>query len=49
MVVPLDDPSEPCYESETVEYLKEIKERAERDDLAWLAGKGKVYAAVGVN
>ena len=46
MVVPADDPSEPCYESETVELLREIKEHAERDDVGWLTKKGKVYAAV---
>ena len=47
MVVPPDDPSEPCYESETVQYLREVKERAEQGDLAWLTRQGKVYAAVG--
>jgi hypothetical protein len=47
MVIPIDDPSEPCYESETVQLLKEVKERAERGDLDWLTRKGKVYAAVG--
>jgi hypothetical protein len=47
MVVPVDDPSEPCYESETVQFLKEVKEHAERGDLDWLTRKGKVYAAVG--
>jgi hypothetical protein len=47
MVIPADDPSEPCYESETVQLLREIKERAERGDVAWLLQKGKVYAAVG--
>ena len=47
MVVPVDDPSEPCYESETVQLLREIKEHAERGDVAWLKMKGKVYAAVG--
>ncbi len=46
MVIPIDDPSEPCYESETVELLREVKEHAERGDLAWLREKGKVYAAV---
>lgn len=46
MVIPADDPSEPCYESETVELLREIKERAERGDLVWLSQKGKVYAAI---
>ena len=47
MVVPPDDPSEPCYEAETIQFLKEVKERAELDDLAWLRTHGKVYAAVG--
>lgn len=47
MVIPEDDPSEPCYESETVQLLREIKEHAERGDVAWLAQKGKVYAAIG--
>ncbi len=46
MVVPADDPSEPCYESETIQLLREIKEHAEREDVAWLTPKGKVYAAV---
>ena len=46
MVIPVDDPSEPCYESETVQLLREIKEHAERGDLAWLTKQGKVYAAV---
>jgi hypothetical protein len=46
MVIPIDDPSEPCLESETVELLREIKEHADRGDLAWLTGKGKVYAAI---
>ena len=47
MVIPVDDPSEPCYEAETVQLLREVRERAERGDLAWLTQKGKVYAAVG--
>lgn len=48
MVIPVDDPSEPCYESETVQLLQEIKERAELGDVRWLTTHGKVYAAVGV-
>ena len=47
MVVPPDDPSEPCYESETVEFLREVKQRAEQGDVDWLAQHGKVYAAIG--
>ncbi len=46
MVVPVDDPSEPCYESETVQMLRDIKEHAEREDLDWLRKQGKVYVAV---
>ena len=48
MVIPVDDPSEPCYEAETVQLLREIKEHAERDDVAWLSMRGKVYAALEV-
>ena len=48
MVIPADDPSEPCYEAETVKVLEEVKERAERDELTWLNKHGKVYTAVGV-
>jgi hypothetical protein len=47
MVIPADDPSEPCYESETVQLLKEVQSRAESDDIEWLTKVGKVYAAVG--
>jgi hypothetical protein len=46
MVVPADDPDEPCYEAETVQLLRDVKERAERGDVAWLRRHGKVYAAV---
>jgi hypothetical protein len=47
MVIPADDPSEPCYEAETVQFLREVKDRAERDELKWLKQHGKVYEAVG--
>ena len=46
MVIPPDDPSEPCYEAETVQLLREVKEGAEQGDVAWLKQQGKVYAAV---
>ena len=46
MVVPPDDPSEPCYEAETVEFLKEVAQRAEQDDKQWLLQRGKVYEAI---
>jgi hypothetical protein len=45
-VIPSDDPSEPCFESETVNFLKDVKLRAEQGDLAWLKQHGKVYAAL---
>lgn len=46
-VIPADDPSEPCFEAETVNFLKEVKTRAEQGDLAWLKRHGKVYQALG--
>ncbi|MEX2027390.1 MAG: hypothetical protein WEH44_08815 [Pirellulaceae bacterium] len=46
LVIPKDDPAEPCYESETVKLLREVKERAARGDVTWLKQHGKVYAAV---
>ncbi|HUE70932.1 MAG TPA: hypothetical protein VMP01_08580 [Pirellulaceae bacterium] len=46
LVIPKDDPSEPCYESETVQLLREVKEHAEKGDVAWLKQRGKVYEAV---
>ncbi len=45
MVIPIDDPTEPCLESETVELLREIKDHADQEDVAWLKGKGKIYMA----
>ncbi len=48
MVVPVDDPSEPCYEAETIHLLREVKERANAGDLSWLRRHGKVYEAIGV-
>ena len=46
LVIPEDDPTEPCYESETVQLLREIEERANQGDVAWLAQRGKVYEAL---
>jgi hypothetical protein len=45
-VIPPDDPSEPCYEAETVQFLREVEERARRGDTDWLTAHGKVYEAV---
>ena len=46
MVVPEDDPSEPCYESETIQFLREVKSHADSEDLELLSKHGKVYAAI---
>ena len=46
MVIPVDDPTEPCYESETVQLLRDVKDHAERGDVAWLTKRGKVYTAM---
>lgn len=46
VVIPPDDPDEPCYEAETVQFLKEVSQRAEQDDKDWLLQRGKVYQAV---
>ncbi len=43
MVVPPDDPSEPCYEAETVQLLREVAEHAARGDRDWIRQQGKVY------
>ncbi len=47
-VIPPDDPSEPCFESETVQLLREVREHAERGDEEWLQRHGKVYVAATV-
>lgn len=44
-VIPSDDPSEPCYEAETVQLLRQVREHAERGDTNWLRQYGKVYVA----
>ena len=46
LVIPEDDPSEPCYESETIQLIREVAERAERGDTAWLEQHGEVYKLV---
>ena len=47
MVIPVDDPSEPCYEHEAIQLFREIRERARQGDLDWLRQHGTVYEAVG--
>jgi hypothetical protein len=46
IVVPEDDTSEPCYEAETVEFLREVRERAKNGDVDWLGRHGRVYEAI---
>ena len=46
LVYPDFDPDEPCYESETVEFLREVAERADRADVSWLRSHGTVYELV---
>jgi hypothetical protein len=46
MVIPTDDTSEPCYEAETVEFLKDVAQRAERGEKEWLLKHGRVYELV---
>ena len=46
MFVPVDDPGEPCFESDTVQLLREKSQHAQREDAAWLTQQSKVYAAV---
>ena len=45
-VIPADDPSEACYESETVQLLRQVEERARQGDVQWLQRHGRVYRAV---
>ena len=45
-VIPDADPTEPCYESETVELLREVERNARQGNVAWLKQHGKVYAAI---
>ena len=46
-VIPDADPSEPCYEPETIELLREIEAHAKLGDVDWLKLRGKVYASIG--
>ena len=46
MVFPADDPTEPCYEAETVELVREVQARAKQGDVKWLRKVGKVFEPV---
>ena len=43
VIVPVDDPSEPCYEPQTVEFLRQVHEKAQGGDVDWLKQVGQVY------
>lgn len=45
-VIPDADPSEACYEPETVELLRQVEIHARKGDVAWLRNHGKVYVAM---
>jgi hypothetical protein len=45
-VIPDADPTEPCFEAETIELLREVESRAKDHDIDWLKRHGKVYAAL---
>ncbi len=46
MVIPTDDPSEPCYEAETIQMLREVADHAARGDRQWIQQQGTVYELV---
>ena len=45
-VIPDADPSEPCFEPDVVELLRQVELHAKNGDVAWLKQHGKVYAAM---
>ena len=45
-VIPDAEPGEPCYESETIELLRQVEQHARSGDLQWLKSHCKVYAAI---
>jgi len=46
MVVPVTIQANRAYEAETIQFLREVAERAERGELDWIKAPGKVYRAV---
>ena len=46
VVIPAEDPSEPCYEPATLKFLDLVREKADAGDVAWLRTVGEVYARV---
>ena len=46
VVFPVDDPSEPCLEPQTVRWLDEIANKAQQGDVEYLRKVGRVFQAV---
>jgi len=46
VVYPIDDPSEPCLEPQTLRWLDEIAQRAQAGDLDYLRTVGRVFEVV---
>lgn len=46
VIYPVDDPSEPCLEPQTVHFLDEVARRAEQGDVAYLRSVGRVFQSV---
>jgi len=46
VIFPDEDPSEPCFEPDTVRKLDEIARRAEAGDLGYLRTVGRVFEEV---
>ena len=47
LVYPAGSDDEPCYEPDTIRFLKEVEERAKQGDTPWLLERGRVYTALG--
>lgn len=45
-VIPDADPSEACFEPQTVKFLRDVEQHAQRADLPWLMNVGRVYQRV---
>ena len=46
VVYPEDDPSEPCLEPATAQWLDEVARRAEEGDVEYLRRAGRVFETV---
>ncbi len=44
--IPVEDPSEACFEPATLQFLDLVREKADAGDVAWLRTVGEVYARV---